>query len=148
VVAAGQDTLDRPRSFVLADLPGLIDGASTGAGLGHRFLRHLSRCAVLVHVLDPLRLDPGSPGRDLDRLKKELRAFEPGLSRKSQLVALGKMDLAEGPPALAALREARPRLKVYPFSSATGSGLKELVWAIWQRVEKSRKTAEVANERD
>ena len=148
VVAAGPDTLDRPRSFVLADLPGLIDGASEGAGLGHRFLRHLSRCAVLVHVLDPLRLDPSRPGRDLDCLKKELKAFEPGLSRKSQLVALGKMDLAEGPPALAALKEARPRLKVYPFSSATGSGLRELVWAIWRRVEKSRKPLEVANERD
>jgi GTP-binding protein len=139
VVAAGQDASGGPRSFVLADLPGLIDGASEGAGLGHRFLRHLSRCAVLVHVLDPLRLDPNDPPRDLDRLKKELKAFEPGLIRKSQVVALGKMDLAEGPRALAALKEARPRLKVYPFSSATGAGLKDLIWAIWRRVEKNRR---------
>jgi GTP-binding protein len=138
VVSAGRDGSGEPKSFVLADLPGLIDGAAEGAGLGHRFLKHLSRCAVLVHILDPLRLDPDHPARDLDFLKKELRAFDPGLAQKNQLVALGKMDLAEGPPALAALKEARPRLKIHPFSSATGSGLKELVWAIWQRVEKIR----------
>ena len=148
VVDAGQDAPDGPRSFVLADLPGLIDGAAEGAGLGHRFLKHLSRCAVLVHLLDPLRLDPAAPTRDLDRLKKELKAFDPALTRKSQLVALGKMDLAEGRPALAALNEARPRMKVYPFSSATGSGLRELVWAIWRRVEKSRRDREVSDERD
>jgi len=147
VVSAGQDASGGPRSFVLADLPGLIDGAAEGAGLGHRFLKHLSRCAVLVHLLDPLRLDPADPTRDLDRLKKELGVFEPSLIRKSQLVALGKMDLAEGPPALAALKETR--MKVYPFSSATGSGLKELTWAIWRRVEKSRaKDGEVSDERD
>jgi GTP-binding protein len=140
VVDAGRDrdAPGSPRSFVLADLPGLIDGAAEGAGLGHRFLKHLSRCAVLVHVLDPLRLDPACPARDLDCLRRELAAFEPGLIRKSQVVALGKMDLAEGPQALAALKEARPRMKVYPFSSATGAGLQELIWTIWRRVEKSR----------
>ena len=149
VVNAGQDASGGPQSFVLADLPGLIDGAAQGAGLGHRFLRHLSRCAVLVHLLDPLRLDPAHPARDLDCLKRELRAFDPGLVRKSQVVALGKMDLAEGPQALAALGEARPGLKIHPFSSATGAGLKELIRTIWRRVEKSRRQdREVADERD
>jgi len=150
VVNAGRDRdSDGPRSFVLADLPGLIDGAAEGAGLGHRFLKHLSRCAVLIHVLDPLRLDPDRPAQDLDRLRRELAAFEPGLIRKSQVVALGKMDLAEGPPALAALKKARPRLKVYPFSSANGSGLKELIWTIWRRVENSRcQDREAGDERD
>ncbi|MCL2029696.1 MAG: GTPase ObgE, partial [Deltaproteobacteria bacterium] len=133
-VARGSDWAQP--SFVLADLPGLIDGAAKGAGLGHRFLKHLSRCAVLIHLLDPLRLDPARPALDLDCLRTELKSFDPGLIRKSQLVALGKMDLAEGPAALAALKAARPRLKVYPFSSATGAGLKELVRAIWQRVER------------
>ena len=149
VVRAGEDASIGPRSFVLADLPGLIDGAAEGAGLGHRFLRHLARCAVLVHVLDPSRLDLTQPERDLDRLKKELSAFDPSLIRKSQVVAMGKMDLSEGPPALAALKEARPRLKVYPFSSATGLGLQELIWTIWRRVAKSRRQDREANdERD
>jgi GTP-binding protein len=139
VVDAGPDASGGPRSFVLADLPGLIDGAAKGAGLGHRFLKHLSRCAVLVQVLDPLRLDLDNPVRDLESLGRELRAFDPDLVSKDQVVALGKMDLAEGRPALDALRKARPKLKIYPFSSATGAGLSELVWAIWRLVEKSRR---------
>ena len=139
VVEVEGETSGLPQSFVLADLPGLIDGAAEGAGLGHRFLKHLSRCTVLVHLLDPLRLDLDQPARDLDCLGRELLTFDPDLVRKSQLVALGKMDLAEGPPALAALKAARPRLKVYPVSSATGAGLKALVRAIWRRVEKSRR---------
>ena len=154
VVGVGQDSFGGTQSFVLADLPGLIDGAAKGAGLGHRFLKHLARCAVLVHLLDPLRLDLAQPARDLDSLRKELKAFDPDLLGKSQLVAMGKMDLAEGQPALAALRSARPRLKVYPFSSATGAGLEELVRAVWRRVEKGRRLTgqdripEVVSERD
>ncbi|MDR3038496.1 MAG: GTPase ObgE [Candidatus Adiutrix sp.] len=138
VVSAGQGSAGEIRSFVLADLPGLIDGAAEGAGLGHRFLKHLSRCAVLVHLMDPLRLNPARPLGDLEGIRRELRVFDRRLLRKPQLVALGKMDLAEGASALAALKAARPRLKIYPFSAATGAGLEELVWAIWRHVEEYR----------
>lgn len=138
VVAVEGNREPDDHSFVLADLPGLIDGAAKGAGLGHQFLKHLSRCAVLVHVLDPLRLDPDQPLKDLESLKKELRAFDRDLAKKPQLIALGKMDLAEGPIALEALRKARPRTKFLPFSSATGQGLLELKRAIWQHIQKCR----------
>ncbi|MDR3134781.1 MAG: GTPase ObgE, partial [Deltaproteobacteria bacterium] len=123
VVAAGED-----HSFVIADLPGLIDGASTGAGLGHRFLRHLSRCEVLVHILDPSRLDPGRPDRDLAAIKKELKNYDPALAKKPALVAIGKMDLPQGKEALEAFKRAKPRTPVLPFSSYTSEGLEELRW--------------------
>jgi GTP-binding protein len=133
VAAAGED-----HSFVLADLPGLIDGAAQGAGLGHRFLKHLSRCAVLVHLLDPTRLDLQKPDRDLTALVKEIKAFDPELAKKPKLVAIGKMDLPEGPAALAAFKKARPRTPVAAFSSFTSEGLEELRWAIWRIVSQAR----------
>jgi len=146
VVAVEGNREPDDHSFVLADLPGLIDGAAKGAGLGHQFLKHLSRCAVLVHVLDPLRLDPDKPLKDLESIKKELRAFDRELAKKPQLIALGKMDLAEGPIALEILRKARPRTKFMPFSSATGQGLLELKRAIWQHIEKYRLKEEKAGQ--
>lgn len=136
VVAAGEE-----RSFVIADLPGLIDGAAEGAGLGHRFLRHLSRCSVLVHVLDPVRLDLSDPVRDLEAIKLELRAYDPLLAKKPALIAMGKMDLPEGPPALAAFKKAKPRTKVLAFSSWTGQGLDDLRWAVWKVVGKAKDEA-------
>jgi GTP-binding protein len=129
VVAAGEDD-----SFVIADLPGLIDGASEGAGLGHRFLKHLGRCAVLVHVLDPSRMDFDNPTRDLEAIVGELKAYDPGMLKKPKIIALGKMDLPEGKEALAAFKKAKPRTKILPFSSFTSQGLDDLRWAIWKVV--------------
>ena len=134
----GVVAVEDEHSFVLADLPGLIDGAAKGAGLGHQFLKHLSRCAVLVHVMDPLRLDLENPVNDLEKIKKELRAFDRDLAKKPQIIAISKMDLTEGPIALATLKAAKPRTKFLPFSSATGQGLIELKWAIWQHIQKYR----------
>jgi GTP-binding protein len=133
VVAAGED-----HSFVIADLPGLIDGASQGAGLGHRFLKHLSRCQVLVHVLDPTRLDFEKPDKDLLAIKKELKAYDPLLLKKPTLLALGKMDLPEGREALAAFKKAKPKTPILPFSSYTSEGLEDLRWAIWKIVSQSK----------
>ncbi len=144
VVAVEGERAYDGHTFVLADLPGLIDGAAKGAGLGHQFLRHLSRCAVLLHVLDPLRLDPQNPTSDLEHIKKELRAFDKNLAKKPQLIAMGKMDLAEGEEALAAFKKARPRTKIHPFSGATGLGVAELKWALWREIEKYRKKEEEA----
>jgi GTP-binding protein len=133
VVEAGEES-----SFVLADLPGLIDGASRGLGLGHQFLKHVSRAAVLVHVLDPQRMDLEAPLKDLRQIEAELKKYDPALLRKPKLVALGKMDLEEGPPALAAYRRVKSRAPLYPFSAVTGEGLDPLRWAIWERVRASR----------
>jgi GTP-binding protein len=133
VVAAGED-----HSFVIADLPGLIDGASSGAGLGHRFLKHLGRCSVLVHVLDPTRIDPEKPDGDLEAIRRELRAYDPGMLKKPKILAMGKMDLPEGEQALAAFRKAKPRTRIFPFSSWTGTGLAELRWEIWKIVSQRK----------
>ncbi|MGL4207871.1 MAG: GTPase ObgE, partial [Candidatus Adiutrix sp.] len=114
------------------------DGAAKGAGLGHRFLKHLSRCAVLVHILDPLRLDPENPVKDLDQIIKELRAFDKDLVKKPKIIAVSKMDLAEGQLTLNALKKAKPRTKILAFSSATGEGLLPLKREIWAYVEKHR----------
>jgi GTP-binding protein len=129
VVAAGDD-----HSFVIADLPGLIDGASEGAGLGFRFLKHLSRCKVLVHLLDPLRFNESDPIADFKAIESELIAYDPLLAGKPKLLAVSKMDLPEGPPALAAIRKALPETKVLAFSSFTSVGLEELRWAVWEVV--------------
>jgi GTP-binding protein len=126
--------VDEDHSFVLADLPGLIEGASQGAGLGRRFLKHLSRCAVIVHLLDPSRLAPERPKRDLEIVIKELKAYDPELAKKPALIALGKMDQPEGPEALEAFKKAHPRTKIYPFSSYTGEGLDELRYAMWSKI--------------
>jgi GTP-binding protein len=127
--------VDEDNSFVLADLPGLIDGAHTGAGLGRRFLKHLNRCQVLIHLLDPTRLDPAKPKRDLELIKKELKAYDPELAQKPALLALGKMDQPEGEEALAAFKKAHPKTRIYPFSAYTGQGLAELKYAIWSLIK-------------
>jgi GTP-binding protein len=136
VVQAGED-----HSFVLADLPGLIEGAAAGAGLGHQFLKHLSRCQVLVHLLDPTRMDLEKPKKDLDSIVRELKAYDPQFLKKPKILALSKMDCQEGPEALAAFRKAHPRTRIYPFSSFTGEGLKELKFAMWDLIRRDLEAA-------
>jgi GTP-binding protein len=119
------------RSFVLADVPGLIEGAHEGHGLGHRFLRHLLRTRVLIHLLE---LPPeGTPFRDPLRdyavLNDELRRYDPDLAARPQLVTLAKLDLPETRAALPGLRAAfaKRRLKLWAISAATGEGVAELM---------------------
>jgi GTP-binding protein len=100
----GVVAVDSEHSFVVADIPGLIEGASQGAGLGHRFLRHVQRCRVLVHLLDAGQTPVDDPLGDFHRINAELAAFDPSLAEKPQIVALNKMDLTErktGSPAAA-----------------------------------------------
>jgi len=123
------------RSFVLSDLPGLIEGAHRGAGLGHRFLKHMARCRTIIHLID------ASQDRDLvadfDAINRELELFDPSLGRKSQVVAANKIDL---PEARARGEELRKKLKrrkidVHLVSGATGEGLDELVDATVQALD-------------
>jgi GTP-binding protein len=120
------------RGFVLADIPGLIEGAADGAGLGHRFLKHIERTRVLLHLLS---VDP-SPGReplhDYDVLLRELERFDPDLARRPTLVALSKLDLPEVREALGPLREALSArgIEVLAFSAATGEGVPQLLDAV------------------
>ncbi|HMI81963.1 MAG TPA: GTPase ObgE [Solirubrobacterales bacterium] len=118
------------RQAVIADIPGLIEGASAGAGLGHEFLAHVERCRVLVHVLDLAPLE-GDPVANYETVRGELAAYGTGLERLPELVALSKRDLLPPERVEAAVREWRKRLGdgalgVLAVSSATGEGLDEL----------------------
>ncbi|WP_224241701.1 GTPase ObgE [Hyalangium gracile] len=117
-------------SFVMADIPGLIEGASEGVGLGHQFLRHVERCKVLIHLIDMGAEGEGrDPLKDFDILNRELEKYSEELSKKPQVVAANKLDLTHGREKLEAFTTAlRKRgLAVFPVSCATGEGLQALL---------------------
>ena len=118
------DYRDR-KSFVVADIPGLIEGASEGHGLGHQFLRHVERCRVLVHLVDLSTADEGrDPVTDFDTINRELQKYSKVLADKPQLVVANKLDLPHAREALPAFVEAMNRrgVKVFELSGATGEG--------------------------
>ena len=115
------------RSFVLADIPGLIEGAAEGAGLGHDFLRHIERTRMLVHVLDISGSEQRDPIEDYEKINDELKKFSPLLTEIPQLVAANKTDLPEAEENLARFREAYPNVEVFPVSAATTQGFEALL---------------------
>ena len=132
--------IDEERSFVLADVPGLIEGAHRGQGLGARFLRHLARTAVLVHLLDVSGLTGRDPLQDFDAINRELQLASAELAAKPQLVVVGKLDLAETRqhlPTVRAALEARG-IHVYAVSGATGEGTRELMQAVVATIDAAR----------
>src|SRR5262252_1907554 len=135
--------VDDDMSFVLADVPGLIPGAHAGLGLGTRFLRHLSRTAVLVHLLDVSGLTGRDPVDDYDVLCRELTLASPELGAKPQLVVAGKLDLAETRERLPAVRDrfAARDIELFAVSGATGEGTRALVVRIAQAVAAERRVA-------
>jgi GTPase len=148
----GMVRLSGERSFVVADIPGLIEGAHEGAGLGARFLRHVERTRVLVHLLDAT---PGlaaeatsgtterSPLRDFDTINRELALFDPALAKRPQIVVLNKTDL----PDVEARRRklatvfARRKLRLVAISAATGDGVPALLEEIWKVLAAERRAA-------
>ena len=126
--------LSDDRSFVVADVPGLIEGAHRGLGLGHQFLRHLERTKVLVHVVDVSGASGRNPASDLDTVRRELMLYRPELAGKPQLVAANKIDaLAEEHDVEGlATRAAELQLPFHRISAVTGAGVPELVESIWQ----------------
>jgi GTPase len=134
VVTAGDTT------FTVADVPGLIEGASEGRGLGHEFLRHVERCAALVHVIDMATMEPGrDPLSDLDVIEQELTRYG-GLEDRPRLVALNKVDVPDGQElADMVLEDVEARgLRVFPVSAASHQGLRELSFAMAEIVARSR----------
>jgi GTP-binding protein len=115
------------RSFVLADIPGLIEGAAEGAGLGHDFLRHIERTRMLVHVVDISGSEMRDPIEDYEKINDELKKFSPLLAEIPQLVAANKTDLPEAENNLARFRKAYPNVKVFPVSAATTQGFEALL---------------------
>ncbi|ABL82949.1 MULTISPECIES: GTPase ObgE [unclassified Nocardioides] len=134
VVSAGDTT------FTVADVPGLIEGASEGRGLGHDFLRHIERCAAIVHVVDTASIEPGrNPVDDLDVIENELTRYG-GLEDRPRLVALNKVDVPDGRDIAGfVVDELRQRgLRVFEVSAASGEGLRELTFAMAGIVEAAR----------
>lgn len=132
-------------SFVLADVPGLIPGAHEGQGLGTRFLRHLSRTAVLVHLLDVSGISGRDPVDDFDTINRELALASPELAAKPQIVAATKLDLAETRDRLPDVRArlAARGITLHAVSGATGEGTSELVALIADAVVAARRAAVV-----
>ena len=127
------------RQLVLADIPGLIEGASEGAGLGHEFLAHVERCRLLVHVLDLAPLDGSDPERNYATVERELRDHGAGLAGLPRILCLSKADLVPSERAERAVEEWRRRLggealEVLATSAATGAGMSELGAAIFRHV--------------
>lgn len=145
----GVVSLSDDRSFVVADVPGLIEGAHRGLGLGHRFLRHLERTKVLVHVID-IGGDTGrDPAADLDTVRRELDLFDPQLAAKPQIVAINKIDVLDDEArAEGAERRARALgLPVFRVSGATGAGVPDLLEAAWTGLAAARRPAAAAVDR-
>jgi GTP-binding protein len=127
---------DWSEPFVVADIPGLIAGAHQGAGLGVRFLRHIERTRILVHVIDASRIEPEKPLAALQTVNTELSEYNPALAEKPQIIVLNKMDL-EGTPQKARSLEARISEKtVLRISAATGLGTDRLISHILQRLDR------------
>ncbi|MCV4234978.1 GTPase ObgE [Virgibacillus sp. LDC1] len=120
------------RSFVMADLPGLIEGAHEGVGLGHEFLRHVERTRVIVHVVDMAGTEGRDPFEDWEKINDEIRLYNPVLVERPQIVAANKMDMPEAEEYLAAfkekVKEIRPDIEVMPISSLTRQGIQELLY--------------------
>ncbi|MEL7622152.1 MAG: GTPase ObgE [Clostridiales bacterium] len=128
--------LDEEESFVLVDIPGLIEGAGEGAGLGHRFLRHVERTRLLIHVLDIAGSEGRDPLADFEQIQKELEIYSPGLSQKPQIIAANKMDLPEGAENLIRLQEKLgDSYEIFSLSAATGQGCQELMRAAGNRLK-------------
>ncbi|MDJ0762299.1 MAG: GTPase ObgE [Myxococcota bacterium] len=131
-------------SFVMADIPGIVRGASTGAGLGHRFLRHVQRSATLLHLIGPTLETPGQYMSDFDALTDEIAAFDPELVNRSRVVALNKMDLPDVAAVEADLRRAFEKrgIEFFAISAVTGQGLDPLKQRLGNIVQIARNRAE------
>ncbi|MFD1426461.1 GTP-binding protein [Kroppenstedtia sanguinis] len=124
------------RSFVMADLPGLIEGAHTGVGLGHQFLRHVERTRLLIHVVDMAGSEGRDPYEDWLQINEELTLYRKELADRPQIVVANKMDLPEAEEHLQRFKNATAgKVPIFPVSSATREGLRELLFAVADRLD-------------
>mgnify|MGYP002770501351 CR=1 FL=1 len=126
--------LDGSKGFVIADIPGLIEGAAEGVGLGHEFLRHIERTKVIIHMVDAASTEGRDPIEDINKINAELAAYNPELLKRPQVIAANKIDAiyeGDGSPVDAIKAEFEPKgIKVFPISAVSGKGLKELLYAV------------------
>ena len=122
-------SLGDEKTFVMADIPGLIDGASEGVGLGHDFLRHVERTKVIIHIVDASGIEGRDPVEDYYKINKELKIYSERIARRPQVLACNKMDLPGAEENLPRLRELAEKegIEIFPISAATRQGLDELI---------------------
>ncbi|NLK38443.1 MAG: GTPase ObgE [Epulopiscium sp.] len=118
--------------FVMADIPGLVEGASEGVGLGHEFLRHVERTKVFIHVVDAAALEGGDPVENVEKINRELEEYNPELAKRPQVIAANKTDIPEAMEHVQRLKEAYEPIgiPVFPISAATNTGLDEVLKAV------------------
>ncbi len=129
--------VDGDRSFVLADIPGLIEGASEGVGLGHEFLRHVERAGLLVHLVEPAPVDETNPIENYQSIRTELQEYDASLAERDEIVVVSKGEMENADEVRAAL-EAESGGHVFVISAMTGEGIPELTEEIMERVQKRR----------
>jgi len=136
----GVVALSGDRDFVVADVPGLIEGAHEGHGLGHQFLRHIERTKVIIHLVDVSSASGRDAVEDFDTIRKELKLYNPELLKKPHLVAANKIDAIDDPKRVTALekRAKKLKLKFFEISAVAGTGVKELIEAAWPIIAKAR----------
>ena len=131
--------LEGTKGFVIADIPGLIEGASEGVGLGHEFLRHIERTKVIIHIVDAAGTEGRDPIEDIYAINKELEAYNPEIAKRPQVIAANKIDAiydVENSPIEAIKKEFEPKgIPVYPISAVSGKGLKELLYYVNEMLE-------------
>ncbi|MBC8108981.1 MAG: GTPase ObgE [Anaerolineae bacterium] len=130
--------LSGERRIVIADIPGLIEGAQHGAGLGHAFLKHIERTKIIVHMLDLYPMDGSKPADNYRKIRGELEAFSPELAQKHELIAANKIDLASDDEALDELMNALPEKEILAISGASHQGLDQLLGTLWEALHPQR----------
>jgi GTP-binding protein len=128
-------SISRDRSFVLADLPGLIEGAHAGHGLGHEFLRHVERAGIIVHVVEPQPMDGSDPLTNYRAIREELVLHDPRLGDRPEILVVSKCELPAAAEACEALRVATGR-PVITVSAVTGEGLDRLLAAVVREMDR------------
>ena len=126
------------KGFVIADIPGLIEGASEGVGLGHEFLRHIERTKVIIHMVDAASVEGRDPIADIKAINAELEAYNPDLLNRPQVIAANKIDAIYGESNTIIddiKKEFEPEIKVYPISAVSGKGLKELLYHVREMLD-------------
>lgn len=133
----GVVNIDSERSFIVADIPGLIEGASDGSGLGHDFLKHVERCRVLVHLVDISGIEGRNPIEDFKMINEELKLYNEKLAQKPMIIAMNKSDLDFNNNAETFIKEFSDKYDIYKISAATTEGIRELLDAISELLAKS-----------
>ncbi len=128
----GQVKIELGKSFVVADIPGLIDGAHSGRGMGHEFLRHIERTKLLLHIVDVHPIDESSPFKNFEAINQELALYNPILASRPQIVVLNKIDLVITKNAVTLLKRKLTKLgfEVYSISALTGAGVNQLMYRV------------------